>query len=179
MKAKTKIKQQLPLFIQALLFLVVGILFCCSLAMGSQAISILVGSLFVILAAAFLFTSVYYHHGILSSDGIASGFFLSIGILCFIENIVLTILTRVIPVLLIVLGAYAIVDAVYKLMTKGDRNTILFEVIFGVIALTLGLLLMFVEAFQNYAGLLIGIIFIIYSGLMIYMLVTDKKVIIR
>lgn len=172
----SKAKQMM--LIEAIVFLVLGILFCCSVAVD-QMLGTVLGIALLVCGLLLLITSWVQHKIAVSAEGITSSLLIALGIICFIQP---PQLNKIIAMFLIVLGGILLVDGVLGLAVKNlHRKTAsaAIEAIVGAGSLTLGLCLYLINDFQRYAGVVLGVIFILLGILfLIYILrpeVTGKS----
>ena len=142
--------------------LTIGILFCFSNAMGTKALSILLGVGFIVVGAVGVFASLYATRSMLSTFALGGCFLIAVGILIITGNLV-GLLFELIPWLLIVYGSALIVDALFGAISKRMKAGTLFivELLLGVALLTLGICLLTVNGFAEFTGLVFGIALIV------------------
>ena len=98
--------------ISGILFMIIGILFCCS-TITIDFLNIVLGIALVILGLAGLGITFYKTKTMLNLLGAISTFALSFGITCFIVNIFVFV-TYFIDVLMVVVGVLLAIDILFK-----------------------------------------------------------------
>lgn len=156
--------------------LTIGILFCFSNAMGTKALSVLLGVGFIVVGAIGVFASLYATRSMLSTYALGGCFLIAVGILIIIDNLV-GLLLVLIPWLLIVYGSALIIDALFGVASKrmGTGTLFVIELLLGVALLTLGICLLTVTGFAEFTGLVFGISLIISAAYDIVLIVKKAK----
>ena len=168
--------QDLSKILTIIILLVFGVLFCCSLAMGVAAISWTVG-IFLIVAAVLLFISSYMEtKSITAYSGIMSAAIAAFGVYFIVDHLA-GIIIGYIPYLLIFIGGYLIIDSFLYLTVRHGKENLVFgvELALGAVSLALGLCLLFIDDFKEYASLMFGIILILIAVQQIIMFATSKQ----
>ena len=175
-KKNTKRNLDYPAIIKAAVVLIVGILFCCSNALGTKALSILLGIGMILSGLAILIPTIATKKSLLTNNGIVGSAFIALGILSMIDNFVGVILA-VIPWILIAVGVVAIADAMLLILWRKGQNRALFaaELIIGIIFVTLGICLITVNGFASFAGVVFGVALIVYAAYTIVGELSNKK----
>ncbi len=166
-------KSKKMILFEAIAFLVLGILFCCSIAVDSLLGTIL--GIALLVCGTLIFVVGWMNHKIaINAEGITSALLIALGIVCFIQP---PQLTTIIAMFLTVLGAILLLDGLLGCFIKNLRRktaSAVIETITGACALTLGLCLYLIKEFQRFAGLVLGIIFILLAVLLlIYVLMPE------
>lgn len=162
-KSKKFSNDNLRTLIVSIVLLVIGILFCCSLSMGTKALSIVIGISLIVLGATMLATSYLATKGLIAGVAIGGGSVLAIGIMFIVDNLAGLIIGYV-PFFLIVVGSIIIVDAILAVALRKEGIVVfVVEFLIGAIALVLGCCLRYVDGFAEYTALIVGIIIILYS----------------
>ena len=160
----------------AVLLMIVGILFCCSLSIGIDGLSVIIGLILMIIGLLLLVNSFAENKGLFVVEGILGIVILSLGIL-FISSKLAGVIFAYIPWFLIVLGVVIIADALVDKFIK--KNDILFrfivKIVVGALAIILGLCLQLISGFMEYASIILGILMIVYSGYLLYGSLINKK----
>ena len=149
----------------AVICIVVGILFCCSLvAEAVQVLSYIIGAVLIVIGLVAIISIAIKKQSLLSVTGLLGAIFLGLGIATMVLNAVGFVLACI-PFLLISLGALAITDAFLLKFQRKEKNTLAFviELVIGVIFLLFGILLLTVDVFDGYAGLIFGLALIVYG----------------
>ena len=164
-KAQTKTEKGYGGIIKAIICIVIGILFCCSLVGEAiEVLSYIVGAVLIVIGLVAIITTAVKKQSLLSITGLLGAIFLGLGIATIVLNAVGFILACI-PFLLISLGALAITDAFLMKFVRKEKNIIAFviELVIGVVFFVFGILLLTVDVFDGYAGLIFGLALIVYG----------------
>ncbi len=163
-KAQTKTEKGYGGIIKAVICIIIGVLFCCSLAMAIEVLSYIIGAILIVIGLGAIITTAATKQSLLSITGLLGAIFLGLGIAAIVLNAA-GFLLACIPFLLVALGAIAIVDAFLMKFVRKEKNIIAFviELVIGVIFFLFGILLLTVDEFAGYAGLILGIALIVYG----------------
>ncbi|MBQ7352252.1 MAG: DUF308 domain-containing protein [Clostridia bacterium] len=152
----------------AILILILGILLCCSLAMGISGLSVIIGIILLVIGALFLTNSILNKNNGLANPGLGGIAIIAIGMM-FIVNKVAGVVFLFIPWFLFILGLVAIADAFLGKFTREENNIhFVIKLTIGIISFILGLLLMVINGFADYASIILGLLLIVYSGYLMY-----------
>lgn len=167
---------QLKGIIIAGLVLVIGILLCCSLAMGINGLSIVAGIILIIFGILFISNAILIGKNPFTKNGILGIVLFTFGLM-FIVHKLAGIIIDFIPLFLIVLGCVIITDAFLGKYSRKDDNLTQFiiKIVIGSIALLLGICLKLIKGFTEYASVILGILLIIYSIYMIFTIFVTKN----
>ena len=103
-------KESIIRVIEACVLLVIGVLFCVSLAMGTQALSIILGASLIAAGTVIVILSAINEKTILSAVAMGGLLALSLGIFFIVRNAIGYIMEAV-PFVLIVFGSALLIDA--------------------------------------------------------------------
>lgn len=161
MKLENKLYKNI---IIASILLIIGILFCCSLAMGMTGLSFIIGIMLLTLGVLFIIQSLINNKGILTINGLLGVIIVTLGIL-FMVNKLAYIIISFIPWFLIIFGCGIIADTLLGKLVRKDENLTQFilKLIIGGICILLGILLLTINGFLEFASLILGIILIVYG----------------
>lgn len=162
-------KSNLP-FICAIIMFVVGILFCCSLLVGITALSIIIGFLLILSGAMFVINCIINSSTVFSVDGLLGMSLVSLGIVVLSNNLA-SIIFLFIPWMLIVFGAGCFLEA-FLTRNNIDQKIFIIELIIGIISIILGLCLLLINGFMEYALIVLGILMVIYSIVLVVQIKT-------
>lgn len=162
--------EELKTVVLAVLLMIMGVLFCCSLAMGIDGLSVVIGLVLMVVGVIFLLNSVLNNKTMITMSGLIGVGVLSLGIM-FIASKLAGLIFAYIPWVLIVLGLVLMADGlINKFVNKSEvMLTFVLKMILAVIAITLGLCLRLIDGFAEYASIVLGVLMIAYS---LYMIVT-------
>lgn len=163
--------EQLRTLIISSILLVVGIMFCCSLAMGIDGLSIILGLMLLIVGIVLVIRSINKNKVLITTDGILGVVIISLGIL-FVVNKLASIVFLFIPWFLIVLGSILIIDSLLGRYSRNENNLTEFilKVVLGSLSVILGICLKLIDGFIEYASIILGVFMILYA---IYIIVTN------
>ena len=176
MEKKKLTNEQMSSLFTSVIILVIGILFCCSRAMGVTGTSWLIGISLAVTGITFLVNAVMLHKSMLNSTGLLGSALLAFGAMFTVQDLA-QIIFNYIPFLLIVVGAVIFVDAFLRKFAKKEISTgnCVFQILSGLIALVLGFCLKFIANFAEFASLVMGLIIIAYSLIAMISVFTNKK----
>lgn len=159
----------------ASVLLVLGVLFCFSSSMGNKALSWIIGTALIISGVLNVISSYTIKKSVFTSDGIMGAAISAFGIL-FAGNTLSWVIFNYIPFLLMCVGLVITVDAFIKKFKDNETSKFVFELILGVLTLSLGVCLKFINGFADFASLILGIVLIIYAiYLIIAIFLKNKK----
>ena len=172
-------KNEIKLFILAAAILVFGILFCCATKTAVDALSVIIGIIFIITGLLLIVESILTKKSSFTSDSASGAFALAFGILFMVKKLGWLILDFI-PYLLIVLGVIIIIDAILIMAVKQRRNlfAFVFELVSGIVALVLGILLLTNDDFREFASLVFGITLIVYAIFIVLVALFAKNVVV-
>jgi len=168
---------QLKKLVLAIVLMIIGILFCCSLAMGITGLSMVVGFLLLIIGILYIANSLLISKNFLTTNGIIGIAIFTLGIL-FMVNKLAGIIVAFIPWFLIVLGTVIIIDAFLGKFLREENNLTYFiiKIVIGAVSLILGLCLKLIDNFAEYSAIILGILMIIIAGYLVFNIFTNKSV---
>ena len=157
-------KKEIKTLIFSAILLVVGVLFCCSLAMGNKAVSWIIGLSLIVFGIFCIINAFTSKKDLMTVDGIIGAAIIAFGLL-FAGNELTWVIFNYIPFLLMAIGVIFIADAIIKIIKDNGKTTVkyIIELIIGVIALALGLCLKFINGFSDFCSVILGVVLIIYS----------------
>lgn len=174
---KNKItKENVGTLITAGVIFVVGVLFCCSMAMGMKGLSILIGTAFLVAGVLYLVSLAINRKSLASAEGLTGAAVFAFGVL-FIANTLAGMIVAYIHWLLMAFGLVLIVDAFLKRFAWKTCVTRAFviQLILGIICATLGACLRFIKGFSDFTALIFGVVMIVYSVVLIFNALVDKE----
>lgn len=165
--------EELKTMVLSVMLMIMGILFCCSLAIGISGLSVVLGLILMIIGTLYIVNSVLNNQGIFTISGILGTLILSIGILFIVDKLA-GIIFAFIPWFLIIFGAVVILDAFLGKYLRNEEGNLYFiiKLIVGAVALILGLCLELITGFAEYASIILGILMIVYAVYMIFKIFT-------
>lgn len=153
----------------------VGILFCFSMSIGISGLSNLIGILIIVAGAVIAFSTCSKKKSLLSMNGLLSAVVISFGIIFMVKKLA-GIVIDFIPWTLVVLGAFILIDALLLRFARNDSSTIklVAQIVLGVITLTLGLLVKFIDGWYAYSATILGVFLIVYALINVFYTITNK-----
>lgn len=169
-----KISKETKTIIISSLLLIVGILFCFSMAMGIKALSYIIGIFLIGVGIISIVNSAMTKKTILNYSGLMGAGLIALGILFIINELALLIFYFV-PWLLIVSSLVIIGDSIIKKKTQNNNAVFISELIVGIVVLALGLCLKFIPGFITFSSIMLGIVMILASIYLFVMVFTKNK----
>ena len=172
-------KNELKLIILAAMVFIFGILFCCATKTAVNVLSVIIGIIFILSGSLLILESILTKKSSFNSDSASGAFALAFGIL-FIAKELGWLILEYIPYILIVLGIIILIDAILIMAIKQRKNILAFiyELILGITALVLGILLLTSDEFREYASLVFGITLIVYAIFILIVALFAKNVVV-
>ena len=157
-------KESVIRVIEACVLLVIGVLFCVSLAMGTQALSIILGASLIAAGTVIVILSAINEKTILSAVAMGGLLALSLGIFFIVRNAIGYIMEAV-PFVLIVFGSALLIDAFIGYYARKEKVIAIFviKLIVAAALITVGILLLTVSGFGEYVALIVGIALILLA----------------
>ena len=157
-------KQSVIKVVEACVLLIIGVLFCVSLAMGTQALSIILGASLIVAGTVIVILAAINEKSITTPIALGGLFAIAIGIFFIAANAVGYIFA-VVPYVLIVFGAALLVDAFLGYYARKEKVIAIFviKIIVAVALITVGILLLTIADFAEYVSLIIGIALILVA----------------
>lgn len=173
---KKRLNPRLKSLLVACVFLIMGILFICSLALGVSGLSYLIGTTLIVIGVLYIVISIVKRRGLLSTEGMIGCSVLSFGIM-FMTHQLANIIVAYIPWLLISVGVAIILDALLRKFIKNDPSLAKFvcELVLGGITLVFGICVKFISALSGYAVAVLGAALVVFAFAMIISAVFFKK----
>ena len=173
---KKRLNPRLKSLLVACVFLIMGILFICSLALGVSGLSYLIGTTLIVIGVLYIVISIVKRRGLLSTEGMIGCSVLSFGIM-FMTHQLANIIVAYIPWLLISVGVAIILDALLRKFIKNDPSMAKFvcELVLGGITLVFGICVKFISALSSYAVAVLGAALVVFAFAMIISAVFFKK----
>ena len=162
--------------IYAIGLIVAGVLFCFHQTWGSQTLSIIFGSLIILMGIISVMASIAAVKGILTNSALVGGLLITFGIY-FIAKDGVDFILALVPYLFIVFGAIILADAflLFFMRNKGNVTMFIVELLCGIALATVGILLVIpVNGFKNIMTFLFGIAIAIY-GIILFVKAIDVK----
>lgn len=160
----------------AVLLMIIGILFCCSIAMGIGGLSVIIGLVLMVVGVLFLLNTLLNASNLYSVECVVGVLALALGIL-FIDIELAGIIFWFIPWVLIVGGIIVLADCILGKIVRKTDSTFIFvlKLVVGIVALILGLCLRLINGFMEYSSIILGVLMIAYSLYMLVQLFTKSR----
>jgi len=165
--------------LKAIVFLVLGILLCCSIINPSEMLNWMIAISLLIAGTILIASSLALTRALVTDLGVSGGFLVAVGVY-MIPSVGGGIgWDRIIAITMMVIGTIFILDAIigfFTLKNETVRNVIV--LIFGCAIFAIGICLWLISEFTKFAGLMLGIFFIIYSVFSLISLIIKKDLIV-
>ncbi len=157
-------KESVIKILEACVLLIVGVLFCVSLAVGTEVLSIIIGASLIAAGTVIIILSLIKDKSVLTPISLGGLLALSLGIFFIVANAIGFIFSYV-PYLLLVAGSAIFIDAFLSYFVKKEKVLAVFiiKLIIGAGLITVGALLITVADFKEYVALIVGIALIIIA----------------
>ena len=157
-------KESLFKVIEACVLLVIGVLFCVSMAMGLEVLSIILGSALIAAGAIIVILSLVKDKSVLSPIALGGLLALALGIFFIAANAV-DYIFRLVPFILIVFGSGLFIDGFLGYFARNEKVIFAFvmKLVIGAALIVVGVLLLTVPEFSNYVALIVGISLILIA----------------
>ena len=174
--AKKLSNEQIMNIVNAVLLIVLGILFCISLAVAEYTISIILGVGLLVVGIIFIVLSISNSKSLLTASGFIGAVLLGLGIMFIVTNVI-GYLFSAIPYLLTTIGAIIFADAFIGYFVRKDKNALALalKLLIGAALIAIGICMLTVEDFAGYVGLIFGIALIIIGLYMLIAVFVGKK----
>ncbi len=166
--------------LQGILFLVLGILLCVGIS-GNEVLGWLLSISMLVSGAALVTVGAIMEKTLVGNNGYSGAILITLGLalmpvrgLCLFASYF-----QLISLLMIVIGALYLVDALCGFIGKRALIGNVFMLVLGALLLTFGFLLWFdVGGMMQYASLILGIAFIIYAVLLLVSALSNKNILV-
>lgn len=155
-------KESLYKVIECCALIVIGVLFCVSLAWAENVLSIILGSALIAGGVVIQTLSVIKDKSVVSPIALGGLLALALGIYFIVVNAVGIIFTFV-PYILIVFGSALFIDAFIGYFARKEKvvAALVIKLVIGAALITVGILLLTVGDFAKYVALIVGIALIL------------------
>ena len=156
--------------VNALIFLISGILFCVSTSLGEKWIGVVIGIGVLLIGLITVLGDFLKEKTLLSRAVLVGSVLTALGIYLIVDRSLVAKILGLIPYILIVAGACVFVDAFLLRFVRNNKGTLAFlvELLIGVALIVFGVLMLTVAAFKQRLGLIFGIALIVYA---VYLLI--------
>ena len=171
-------KESIFKVIEACALLVLGVLFCVSLAWAGNVLSIILGSSCIAIGAVIVVVAAVKDKSVVSPIALGGLLALTLGIFFIVANIVMQFINSFVPYVLIVFGSALFVDAFLAYFVRKEKvlAPFIIKLVIGAALITVGALLLTISDFAQYISLIIGIalILIAITNLAVEFIKADK-----
>ena len=166
--------------LKTVVFMVLGILLCCSVIDPNSLINWIISASFLAGGIVFLLASLVVSHSLMTDSGLMGGLLLAIGIFLLPSLLGGQSINWMggIAMIMMVVGAIFLSDSVLGFVYRRKVMGNIVVLITGAAMFTIGICLWLIEEFQDFAGLMLGIFFIVYSVILLISLVTKKDILV-
>ena len=171
MATKVRNNQRIITILEAALIIVIGVMFCCSKAMGQTALSWVIGVSFMLAGAGLWVLAIVEKRALFNAEGFLGSLLFAFG-LVFGLQVLAQYVFDIAVWALVIGGSVVLLDVILRIAVRKDRNTlgIVIEAIIGAVMLTLGLCLLLIAEFGQFAAIVFGVMLILYG---VYMFVNE------
>ena len=158
-------KENVLKVIEACMLLVLGVLFCVSLAWAGNVLSIILGSSCIAVGTIIVVVAAIKDKSVVSPIALGGLLALTLGIFFIVANIVMQFITSFVPYVLIVFGSALFIDAFLGYFVRKEKVLVPFiiKLVIGAALITVGALLLTIAEFADYISLIIGIALILIA----------------
>ena len=158
-------KENILKVIEACMLLVLGVLFCVSLAWAGNVLSIILGSSCIAVGSVIVIVAAIKDKSVVSPIALGGLLALTLGIFFIVANIVMQFITSFVPYVLIVFGSALFIDAFLGYFVRKEKVLVPFiiKLVIGAALITVGALLLTIAEFADYISLIIGIALILIA----------------
>ena len=158
-------KENVLKVIEACMLLVLGVLFCVSLAWAGNVLSIILGSSCIAVGTVIVVVAAIKDKSVVSPIALGGLLALTLGIFFIVANIVMQFITSFVPYVLIVFGSALFIDAFLGYFVRKEKVLVPFiiKLVIGAALITVGALLLTIAEFADYISLIIGIALILIA----------------
>ncbi len=162
--------------LKCVLFLVLGILLCCSVIDPNSLLNWIISVAFLVSGAMLLCLSLVAARSLLTDTGLTGGLILALGIF-FLPTLPGGMSINWmggISMIMMVVGAMLLFDAILGFGYHRKAASNIMVLVLGAALFTIGICLWLIEGFRSFAGLMLGIFFIIYAVILFISAIKNK-----
>ena len=162
-----KSKTNIVAILEAALFVVIGVMFCCSKAMGEAALSWVIGVSFMLGGVGLWALGLVEKRALFNPEGLLGSLLFAFGLSFGLARLA-GILFYIAVWPLIIGGSVILLDVILRIALRKDKNAlgIAIEAAIGAVSLTLGLCLYLIAEFGQFAAIVLGVMLILYGVFM-------------
>lgn len=157
-------KKSIIKVVEACVLLVIGILFCVSLAMGTEILSIILGASLIAAGTIIVVLSIVNEKSVAGPLALGGLLALTLGIF-FIARTAVGYIFELVPFILIVFGSALLVEAFLGYFLRKEKFLAVFiiKLVVAVALIVVGVLLLTVADFREFVALIAGIALILIA----------------
>lgn len=158
-------RESLYKVIESCALLVLGVLFCVSKAWAGNVLSIILGASCIAIGAIIVIVAAIKDKSIVSPIALGGLLALTLGIFFIVSNIVMSFIENFVPYALIVFGSALFIDAFLSYFARKEKvlAPFIIKLVIGAALITVGILLLTVEGFDQYISIVIGVALILVA----------------
>lgn len=158
-------RESLYKVIEACALLVLGVLFCVSLAWAGNVLSIILGASCIAIGAIIVVVAAIKDKSVVSPIALGGLLALTLGIFFIVANIVMQFINSFVPYVLIVFGSALFIDAFLGYFIRKEKLMVpfIFKIVIGAGLITVGALLLTIADFAQYISIVIGVALILVA----------------
>ena len=151
-------KESLYKVIECCALIVIGVLFCVSLAWAENVLSIILGSALIAGGVVIIAMSLVKDKSVVSPIALGGLLALALGIYFIVANAV-GIIFSFVPYILIVFGSALFIDAFIGYFARKEKvvAALVIKLVIGAALITVGILLLTVGDFAKYVSIIVGV----------------------
>lgn len=156
--------------------MVLGILLCCSLINPGDLLNWMIAIALLVAGTAFVILSIVTLKALFTDTGLSGSLLIAVGVafLPALPGGISIDWMCVIALVMMVVGCAMLLDSILGFSTNRHHSRNAVVLVLGAIFTAIGFCLWFIEEFREFAGLMLGIFFIIYSVLLLVSAITHK-----
>ncbi|HCJ01837.1 MAG TPA: hypothetical protein DIC18_00890 [Clostridiales bacterium] len=175
---KAVVSKKMVNVINAIVFLIAGILFCISVSLGETYLWLVLGIGVLLIGLIIAVGDFLQQKSLITRTVIIGSLITAFGIYLLVHHELVATVMGLIPYVLIVAGACIFLDSflLHFVRDKGNTKVFVLEFVVGIACIVFGILMLAVNGFKDDIGIVFGIFLILYSVyILFYTLLEDSK----
>ena len=162
--------------VSSVILMAVGIAFCFSISEATALISTILGVVVIVSGAILLTVTILVNRAGLTIQGLVAALLIALGIFTILKNPV-QLVVEFVPFALLSFGGLLVIDAFLRFFWKKKTNTFVFvmTLVAGSIVIALGICFLTIPEFSQFAGIVLGIVLIVYGAANLIMTLAKNK----
>lgn len=172
-------KDNLTDVVKAIVYIVLGVLLCCSVIDANTLPNWLVSISLMVAGGVLLLTSIIAFKTLIGTDSGTSGvllFAVGLFLLPSLPNYQPLNWVWGAALLMMIFGVAYMIEGLLGLVSKRNAAANIFLLIFGAAVFALGICLWLIDDFRQFAGLMLGIMLIVYGTIKLIAILTHKDI---